>query len=661
MEYRVTLQGNTIRKLTKRRRKIYDREGRSDYWKKLKKKTDKMIRRRADRYMEKQKKILTAPDAARSFYKNVRAYKSKEKPPAFDVRDLYEGKTDEQVAEELAEHFNAISSEFDPLREEDMPRAASIPLPVLLWAQVAARLRQFKKPKSCVVGDIFPCLINRVADQLAFPLTDIYNEISRTGEWPLLWKTEFVTPIPKTALPQSADDLRNISCTQLLSKVYESFVLGWLGEQVKLRRNQYGGVKGSGTEHYLIELWQKVLENIEDPRAASLLTSIDYSKAFNRLDFAHCLASLKSKGACQELINIIASFLTDRCMKVKVGNVFSQPRKVTGGVPQGSLLGVFLFNCAIDNFEAFSNDVTPYNPDDQFDLHLPPINPPAPEPVPNESNSRDYRHLAPWMHELLQVLKYVDDVINEKLNFHNVPTDPYSFRTKRAIRTQNLFQMIVHFAESQGMKVNAAKTKSLCIAELKSYIPKAFFNDGKGGQIQAGNSMKILGFEFSSDPDMAAQVNAIKRKFNSRIWILRHLSHRGFTAADLLKVYTSIILPVHDYCSCVYNSSLTLTQASVLERLQARALKAIYGYEYSYRSLLEMSGLDTLQVRRDKRSDKFVNKCMASGKYRSWFPLRPVGRLTRNQRPYMEFGARTKRLFNSPLYYMRRRLNGAGA
>ena len=44
--------------------------------------------------MQRQKTILTAPDASRSFFKNVKACKSKEKPREFDVRELYEGKSD---------------------------------------------------------------------------------------------------------------------------------------------------------------------------------------------------------------------------------------------------------------------------------------------------------------------------------------------------------------------------------------------------------------------------------------------------------------------------------------------------------------------------------------------------------------------------------------
>ena len=350
----------TIRRLTYKRRGVYDREGRSPKWKKLMKKTRKLCRERAGKYLADQKSKLTGPGASRMFFKHMKSYNSREKPPDFNVADLYPGSTNLEVAEKLAEHFNAISKEFSGIAEGDIPDAHSNPPPVLTRHEVEARLKAFRKPKSRVKGDIFPSLVNSAAGHLSVPLTDIFNCVSSTKRWPADWKREFVTPIPKKTILENAGDLRNISCTKLFYKVYESFLLNWLDPLSKLRTNQYGGVKGLGTEHYLITLWQKVLEGLDDPRAASLLTSIDYSKAFNRLDFSCCLKALKSKGVSSELLHIVASFLTGRNMTVKVGSDVSLPRTVEGGVPQGSLLGVFLFNVTIDCFEAFSNDVEKY-------------------------------------------------------------------------------------------------------------------------------------------------------------------------------------------------------------------------------------------------------------------------------------------------------------
>ena len=112
--------------------------------------------------------------------------------------------------------------------------------------------------------------------------------------------------------------------------------------------------------------------------------------------------------------------------------------------------------------------------------------------------------------------------------------------------------------------MNNAKTMALCISEVKSYIPKAFFYDLDGNQIKSGNNMKILRFHFNSDVGMQAQVDAIKRKFFAKKWVLTHLGNNGFSNSDLVQVYRATILPIHDYCSCVYNSSLTQTQANAL-------------------------------------------------------------------------------------------------
>ena len=645
-----------VRSLVKKRRRIYHREGRSHQWKALMKKTRALVRRRAQNYWAHQKMTLLKPDANRAFYKNVKAYKSKEKPPNFDVRSLFESSlTDAQIAERLADHFNGISSEFNGLDPENIPTTYSSPIPVLRTDQVLARLKAIKKPKSMVKHDIFPCLVSEVANTIAEPLTAIYNNMLRSRSWPLRWKEEFVTPIPKKPVPEGLNDLRNISCTALFSKVFETFVLEWLSEQVGMRENQMGGMKGAGSEHYLVQLWQTVLETLEDPRAASIITSIDYAKAFNRLDFGHCLRALAAKGAGTEVLAILASFLTSRTMAVKVGQALSAPRIVLGGVPQGSILGVFLFNATIDCFEAASADVVPYatiggTETEDVPLHDNDLNVPVSTPY-------DRPGFKAWIDSLLEVFKYVDDnIIHEKLCLDNLVIDEEGRKVGHAARSQNLFRQIVRIAEQMGMKVNSLKTLLLCISDSRTYEAGAFIIDSEGNQIESGKAMKILGLHFSAKPDMSAQVDAICQKFRSRVWYLRHLHHNGFNEDELLRVYKSTILPCHDYCSTVFHSSLTLSQSIRLERLQAKALKAIYGYEPSYRELMIKADLTTLRARREERELKFARKCVGSTRFAKWFPSRPVGK-TRGALTYEEKFARCCRCYNSPMYSMRRRLN----
>ena len=49
-------------------------------------------------------------------------------------------------------------------------------------------------------------------------------------------------------------------------------------------------------------------------------------------------------------------------MVVKVGQVMSEAREVWGGCPQGSILGVFLFNVTIDDLEEGCPDLETYLP-----------------------------------------------------------------------------------------------------------------------------------------------------------------------------------------------------------------------------------------------------------------------------------------------------------
>ena len=78
-------------------------------------------------------------------------------------------------------------------------------------------------------------------------------------------------PINKVA-PQVAEserELRVISLTPFLSKTFESIVLDWILEFVGLDWNQYGGVRGSLCNHYLIDLITFILFNqdLKAPKA----------------------------------------------------------------------------------------------------------------------------------------------------------------------------------------------------------------------------------------------------------------------------------------------------------------------------------------------------------------------------------------------------------
>ena len=128
--------------------------------------------------------------------------------------------------------------------------------------------------------------------------------------------------------------------------------------------------------------------------------------------------------------------------------------------------------------------------------------------------------------------------------------------------------------------------------------------------------------------------------------------------ADLCRAYTAYLRPVLEYGNVSIHSMLTVDQSETIEKQQIRALKLIYGFDKSTDQVLELSGLDRLALRRGKAVDRFALRIVDSDRFGHLFPERPAAQCrSRGSRKYEEKNARSVRLFNSPIYYMRRRLN----
>lgn len=123
------------------------------------------------------------------------------------------------------------------------------------------------------------------------------------------------------------------------------------------------------------------------------------------------------------------------------------------------------------------------------------------------------------------------------------------------------------------------------------------------------------------------------------------------------EIYCAMTRSVLEYSSVVYHSHLNIGQSNELERIQNRSLRAIYGYEHQYEDLLKISGLNMLKDRHIKAFEKFASSTVKNQKYAHWFPLKNMPRVTRSTAQYREDKAIGNRLFNSPIYAMRRCLN----
>ena len=285
-----------------------------------------------------------------------REFKQSKGTDTFDVPEFIEQNLDDnESAEALADYFSAISQEFKPMDIDQLPPNIKDELergisakdfPVLKEHEVYEKIVRAKKPHSTVPGDLKRALVKECPVELVTPVTKIYNEITKSKEFPRSWVIEQQTPIPKVHPPASKDDLRNISGTPFFSKQYESFISNWLLPIVDpfLDPGQCGGLKKSSISRYLIKLLYFIHFNLDRPQPhAVLLACVDMSKAFNRMSHTQLIEDLFDMKVPGWLLLILISYVTDRKMMMKFRRVLSSLHSLPGSSPQGTVLGVILF------------------------------------------------------------------------------------------------------------------------------------------------------------------------------------------------------------------------------------------------------------------------------------------------------------------------------
>ena len=199
------------------------------------------------------------------------------------------GLSEQASVERIAEHFAAVSGSYEPVQLAALPAyLPAPPPPQVTEMQVYTKIRKLKNIQSTYPIDL-PYQLRREYDLfLVTPLRYIFNECLETGVFPEKWKLEIVTPIAKISEPKQISDLRKIAGTSDYSKLLESFLKDWILEDIKynIDPSQFGGRKGSGTEHLVVCFVDRVLKLLDSTilKSAVILAACDWSAAFDRLD-----------------------------------------------------------------------------------------------------------------------------------------------------------------------------------------------------------------------------------------------------------------------------------------------------------------------------------------------------------------------------------------
>lgn len=167
-----------------------------------------------------------------------------------------------------------------------------------------------------------------------------------TGAFPKEWKTSIVLPLPKISNAENVADLRPISILPVISKVLERVVFNqfktFLGDQNIIPALQSGFRSSHSTQSALLSVVDDIAKATDESKLTFLIL-LDFSKAFDSVNFELFISKLKYIGCDDVVCNWFTNYLLNRLQIVKYNGLLSQPMQTKSGVPQGSILGPLLY------------------------------------------------------------------------------------------------------------------------------------------------------------------------------------------------------------------------------------------------------------------------------------------------------------------------------
>ena len=400
----------------------------------------------------------------------------------------------------------------------------------------------------------------------------------------------------------------------------------------RIDKSQYGNQRGTGTEHLMVNLMNKILQLLDKNNncSAVIASLVDWANAFDRQDPTKAIEKFLKMGVRPSLVPILASYLSDRQMQVRLNNTFSETYKVPGGGPQGTLIGL------IEYLVQSNDNADSVDPDLRF--------------------------------------KFVDDLTVLELVMMSGLLTEYNFKNHVAsdigidemyipakdLTTQDSLNQISEWTTENYMKINEDKTKYMIFTRSETEVATRLALNGK--TIDRIEETKLVGVWLTTWLDWTKNTSELCKKAFARMTMLTKLKYVGVPTDDLLHIYILYVRSLLEYCSVVWHSTLTVDQSQDIEHVQKVCLKVIMGDQYiGYDNALENCGLQKLSVRREQKCLQFGLKSLLHPIHKSMFPVNPQILSqpydTRNSEHFQVNRAKSESYRKSTIPYIQRMLN----
>jgi len=389
-------------------------------------------------------------------------------------------------------------------------------------------------------------MIKFIINEIALPLSHIFNLSLNLGVFPSKLKKSRVIPIFKSGDKSLCDNYRPISLLSSISKVLEKIVSAKLIAHLQtndiLYNHQYGFTPGKSTEQNLIQVLNYITTALNDNNFC-LGVFVDLKKAFDVCSHDILLTKLSYMGINNIALEWFRSYLSNRTQCVDINGSISQEKDLLLSVIQGSILGPILFLCYINDFYTCTNLFTTLFADDGTCLS---------------------RHVN---------IQFLCQFVNSELH-----------------KISNWFL-------ANKMAVNTSKTKFIIFRSKGKYINDAdvrvVFNSNEiGGPVDPDKiseieriynsgptkSFKLLGILLDEYLAFDHHVDMLCNKLSKSLYIINR-SKNVLPTNCLLTLYYALVHPHLNYCATIYGCA-SQTNLAKLFLKQKNAVRIITNSNY---------------------------------------------------------------------------------